>query len=150
MKKINIRKLSYHVRHTYLTMNNIVIGVALLIGASWAWGSVGVMQRNYTLQKEIDSKNREATLADLEVQNAKFEVKYHQSNEYKELAVRDRLGLADPGEKVLFLPPNTAAAKNADAEVAKKPASSTVIAPAGNVQQWMNFLFGGNREGLHK
>jgi cell division protein FtsB len=145
MQKINIRKFYYHVRHRYFTMNNVVIGIALIIGASWAWGSIGMMQRNYDLQKGVDGKAREALLAELEVQNLKFEQKYYQSEEYKELAVRERLGLVAPGEKVLFLPANSQAAKDADARLtAKKQAVSTE--PVGNLQQWLNFLFGGNRK----
>lgn len=144
MKKINIRKIYYHVRHRYLTMNNVVIVIALMIGASWAWGSIGMMQRNYALQKEIDSKNRQAKLAELETLNLQYQQKYYQSTEYKESAVRERLGLANPGEKVLFLPANSPAAIGADAKLTKKD-SATRADPPSNFQQWMNFLFGGNR-----
>ena len=144
MKKINIRKIYYHVRHRYLTMNNVVIAVALMIGASWAWGSIGMMQRNYALQKEVDAKNRDAKLAELETLSLKYQQKYYQSTEYKELAVRERLGLVNPGEKVLFLPANSQAAVEADAKLTKK---DTIVdsEPPSNFQQWMNFLFGGNR-----
>ncbi len=143
MQKINIRKFYYHARHHYFTMENAVITIALIIGASWAWGSVGVMQRNYDLQKEVYDKTRQLKLIELETQNLAYQQKYYQSSEYQELAVRSRLGLADPGEKALILPPNTLAAKSADATFAKK--MTTAAEPASNLQQWMNFLFGGNR-----
>jgi hypothetical protein len=146
MKKINIRRIYYHIRHRYLTMNNVVIGVALLIGLSWAWGSIGVMQRNYDLQKEVDTKARNLKLAELETQNLKYEQRYYQSSEYQELEVRKRLGLANPGEHVLILPPNTQQAKNADVVAINKPVR--VIEPTSDFQQWMNFLFGGNRRNL--
>lgn len=145
MKKINIRKIYYHLRHRYLTMNNVVIAIALIIGASWAWGSIGMMQRNYALQKEIDGKNRQAKLAELETFSLKYQQKYYQSTEYKELAVRERMGLANPGEKVLFLPANSQTAVEADAKLTKKEAIVRAEPPS-NFQQWMNFLFGGNRE----
>ncbi len=124
-------------------MNNVVIGVALVIGASWAWGSIGVMQRNYNLQKELDAKNRQQTLAELEVQNLSYQKKYYQSAEYQELAVRERMGFANPGEKVLVLPPNSAAAKQADQVVSGK--KTLTVEPTSNFQQWTNFLFGANR-----
>jgi hypothetical protein len=143
MKKINIRKIYYHVRHRYLTMNNVVVGIALVIGASWAWASVGVMQRNYGLQKEVDAKERQQKLAELETQNLKFQQKYYKSSEYQELAVRERLGFADPGEKVLILPPNSQEAKTADAALGKKVAMT--VEPTSNFEQWVNFLFGGNK-----
>ena len=146
MKKINIRKLYYLARHRYFTMNNAVITVAVVIAAAWAWGSVGMMQRNYALQQEVDGKTRQQKLVDLQVQNAQYEQKYYQSDEYQELAVRTNLGLANPGEKVLILPPNTQQAKDADTVVANKPAI-VAIAPSP-LQQWVNFLFGGNRQHL--
>jgi cell division protein FtsL len=148
MKNINIRKLSYHIRHRYLTMNNIVITIALAIGAGWAWGSIGMMQRNYALHKEVDSKARQEKLVELETENLQYEQKYYQSSEYQELAVREHLGLANPGEKVLILPPNSLEAKNADAVVSRKVTQN--VQPPTNFQQWMNFLFGGNRQNLQK
>jgi hypothetical protein len=148
MKKINIRRISYHVRHRYLTMNNIVIAVAFFIGASWAWGSIGMMQRNYDLQKQVDTKARQLKLTELETQNLAYEQRYYQSSEYQELEVRKRLGLANPGEHVLILPPNTQQAKEADAVVVNKPVRT--LEPTSDFQQWMNFLFGGNRQNLQK
>jgi hypothetical protein len=142
MQKTNIRKFYYQLRHRYLTMNNVVIGVALIIGASWAWGSVSMMQRNYDLQKEVDAKGRQEKLVELETQTLAYEQKYYKSSEYQELAIRERLGLAEAGEKALILPPNSLAAKNADTTVAPKKAK--MIEPTSNMQQWMNFLFGGN------
>jgi hypothetical protein len=142
MKNINIRKTYYHIRHRYVTMNNVVIAVALLIGASWAWGSVGVMQRNYNLQKEIDAKSRQEKLADLETQNLAYEQKYYQSSEYQDLAMRQRLGVGQSGEKALILPVNSQDAKNADTSVIKK--TLVAVEPESSLQQWVNFLFGGN------
>lgn len=148
MKGINFRRLYYQIRHRYATMNNLVIVVALLIGAGWAWGSIGVMQKNYKLQQEVDGKMRQEKLVELELQNAQYEQKYYQSEEYLELSIRTSLGLANPGEKVLILPPNTQQAKDADKVVANKP---TIVAAAPSpLQQWINFLFGGNRQHLQK
>lgn len=146
MKKINIRKLYYHARHRYFTLNNVVVGVAFLIGASWAWGSIGVMQRNYDLQKEVDSMTRQQRLLELETDNLTYEQRYYKSDEYKELAVRERLGLVKPGEKVVILPPNSEAAKRADSTITNR--QSAVIVPPSNFQQWMNFIFGGNSQRL--
>jgi cell division protein FtsB len=142
MKKINIRRLYYHVSHKYFTLNNVVIAVAFVIAASWVWGSLGVMQRNYDLQKEVDLKKRQLQLADLETRSLELEKRYYQTREYQELAVREDLGLVLPGEKVLILPPNTQAAIDADVTTATRAAVAAL--PVSNFQQWMNFLFGGN------
>lgn len=140
MKNINIRKWYYHIKHRYVTMNNIVIAVGLLIGISWTWGSIGMMQRNYMLQKEVDGKKQEQLLADLQVQTLTFAQNYYKSSEYQDLAMRKWLGVTDPGEKALILPPNTQWAKNADAAYQSRTTSAAPV--ESNLQQWVNFLFG--------
>ena len=114
MQKINIRKAIYHVRHRYLTFNNLVILTAFLIAAGWVWGSLQAMQRNYSLQKEVDLKQRELQLSQLQMESLQLQQRYYQTDEYKELAARDALGLVMPGEKILILPPNSEEAKKAD------------------------------------
>jgi len=140
MAKINIRKFIYAARHKYLTLNNVVILVAFLIAASWVWGSLGMMQRNYSLQKEVDFKKRQLELVELQRDNLEFQKKYYQTAEYQELAVRESLGLVRPGEKILILPENSEAAKKAD-----KASTNDIIAvtQTSNIEQWINFLFGG-------
>ena len=147
MQNRNIRRLYYHVRHHYFTTNNLVVVIGLLVAASWAWGSVQAMERNYALQKEVDFKQRQLQLAKLETQKLQYERNYFKSDEYKELAVREKLGLVAPGEKVLILPPNTAAA-SADETAAVASAPRPV--PESNFQAWVNFLFGGAYRSLHR
>lgn len=140
MNKINIRKLVYTIRHKYLTYNNVVILVAFLIAASWVWGSLQVMQRNYGLQKEVDLKKRELALTELQRDSLELEQRYYQTDEYKELAARESLGLVRHGESLLILPENSDAAKAADAPEAVVAVQKE---PSSNLEQWLNFLFGG-------
>src|SRR5665647_2959422 len=93
MKKINIRRTSYRIKKDFFTLNNAVILVAFVIASSWIWGSLQMMQRNFTLQKELDDKSRQLIVAQLDTDNAKLEQRYYLTDEYKELAVRQRLGL---------------------------------------------------------
>jgi hypothetical protein len=146
MKNINIRKIIYHVRYRYITMNNVVMVVALLVGIGWAWASIGAMQRNFILQKEVDDKFRQQKLLELEKTALDYQQKYYKTNEYQELAVRERLGLAFPGENVLLLPPNSEAAKQVDAVSQPGTTQPSTGPPMNNFQQWMNFLFGGNHQ----
>ncbi|MFZ1243304.1 MAG: hypothetical protein WAQ22_04150 [Candidatus Saccharimonas sp.] len=139
--KINIRKFFYTIRHDYLTFNNLVILAALLIAAGWAWGSLQVMQRNYALQREVDYKKRQLQLAELQKENLRLQNKFYQTDEYKELALRDSLGLVMPGEKLLILPENSAEAKAADKEATQT--TDTTVQETSNLEQWLNFLFGG-------
>ena len=147
MQKINIRKFVYHVRHKYVTFNNLVILTAFLIALGWVWGSLGVMQRNYSLQKEVDQKRRQLQLAELQKDSLELQKRFYQTNEYKELAARESLGLVMPGEKLLILPKNSEAAKKADAPVVA--ASAPVQESASNLEQWLNFLFGGYSKSLN-
>ncbi len=147
MPKTNIRRFIYAARHKYLTLNNVVILVAFLIAASWVWGSLGMMQRNYTLQKEVDLKKRQLELVELQRDNLNLQKRYYQTTEYQELAVRDSLGLVRPGEKVLILPENSQAAKDADAP---KAVANVVVDQTSNLEQWVNFLFGGYSKSINK
>ncbi len=147
MNKINIRRIYYQIRHKYLTLNNVVIVVALMIAAGWVWGSLDVMQRNYKLQKSLDDKSRQLIVAQLAVETEKLQQRYYKTLEYQELAVRQRLNLVSPGENVLILPSNSEEVKSAGK---KKITDPTVDAPTSNFTQWMNFLLGGNSKSLSK
>ena len=140
MRNINIQKIIYHVRHKYLTLNNLVILAAFLIAAGWVWGSLGAMQRNYSLQKDIDLKKRQLQLTELQRDNLSLQKNFYQTAEYQELAVRSTLGLVRPGEKALVLPANSAAAIKEDAAKVTTP---TTQVTTSNFEQWVNFLFGG-------
>lgn len=130
-------------------MNNIVLAVAAVIAVSWVWASVQAVQRNYQLQSEVDDKRRELQLTQLETDMLAYEQRYYKSREYLALESKRRLGLAEPGEKVIVLPPNSAQAKSFDADANSAATGLPADAPAPPpFQQWMNFLFGGSRQGL--
>lgn len=150
MPKIHLRKIIYTIRHNYLTFNNLVILVAFLIAAGWVWGSLQVMQRNYGLQKEVDYKQRQLQLVQLQRDSLQLQNRYYATDEYKELALRDSLGLVMPGEKVLILPDNSAAAKAADAAADAKTSPAPVTQEkTSNLEQWLNFLFGGYSKSIN-
>ena len=147
INKMTLRRLYYHARHNYFTTNNLVVLIGLFVAASWAWGSVQAMEKNYALQKEVDYKQRELRLAELKTQKLRFEQNYFKSDEYRELAVREKLGLINPGEKVLILPPNS---PSASADEKKLAANVPRAVPESNFQAWVNFLFGGAYRSLQR
>ena len=132
------KRFYYHLKHKYLTMNNIVVGVAILIAAGWAWGSITMMQRNYALQRDVDAQKRQAEILDLQVATMQYEQNYYKSDEYKDLAAREHLGLASPGEKMLILPANSSAAKREETPAVQQAVSK----PPSNFDQWVSFLIG--------
>lgn len=147
MQNQKIKRFIYHAKHQYFTMNNVVLAVAAVIAISWAWASVQAVQRNYQLQREVDDKRRQLALAELQTETLAFEQRYYKSREYQSLEAKRRLGLAEPGEKMVVLPPNTAAAKALDKDQPSNAFTLTDEGPAPPpFQQWMNFLLGGNSQ----
>ncbi|MCL2869481.1 hypothetical protein FWF48_01565 [Candidatus Saccharibacteria bacterium] len=145
--KTNIRKIKYRLKHDWLTINNVVTLVALLIAFNWVWSSISTMQRNYELQKRVDDKKRQLTVLQLETATLEYERNYYKTNEYQELAAREKLGLAWPGEHMLITPTSTDTTTN-ESEIA--PSTSTVERKKSNFVQWINFLFGANQNSLQK
>ncbi len=135
INKTTIKRYIYRLRHDYLTTNNVVMAVAFMIAISWAWGSVESMQRNYELQKMVDRKRQLVKLEELRVALLGYESKYYASAEYQDLAVRQRMGLATPGERQIIVP----STDEKGAYHASTPKQT--IAPSSNFQQWMDFLF---------
>ena len=142
MKNRHLHRALYQLKHRFFTLNNIVIGVAILIAAGWVWGSLGVMQRNYSLQRTIDQKSQELLLAELETRSLELEREYYKTREYQELAVRERLGKGTRGESVLIIPRRTPIT---DANVSPEPKGTQSVQTnqPSNFEQWMDFLFGG-------
>lgn len=122
---------------SHLTLNNGVLAVALLITASWAWGTVGAIQQNFVLQQEVDGISQQIAFQELENQTLQFENQYYGSKEYLELSARAHLNKANDGEKLLVLPPNTVTDSTPPTTQ-----SVTPISKRSNFQQWIYFLFG--------
>ena len=138
--KTKIRRAKYKISHNLLTLNNIVIFVAGAIAISWAWGSVMAMQKNYTLQQELDMKKRDRLVAEIQYETLEYEQKYLLSREYQEIAARDNLGLVKPGEQVLLLSEDNPGVSSDD----QSNSTSVDAAKESNFRQWINFLLGGN------
>jgi hypothetical protein len=138
----NSKRLLYHLRRDYLTLNNIVFAVAIVIALSWTWSSIDAMQQNYALQQSVDVKKQQLELEHLRVSTLELEGKYYDSYEYQELAVRERLGKGLPGESAVIVPstdqPDT------------QTTAATTPAQTSNFQQWMDFLFGSRAKSLQK
>lgn len=140
---MKLKQIYHQLRQQYLTTYNLILAVTVVVAIAWIWGSLGMMQRNYKLQKRLDDKERELMIAQLSVDKARLEQRYYQTVEYQELAVRERLSLALPGEHLLILPPNSEEAQQEEKEIIKE-------VPLSNFQQWVNFLTGVNARKMLK
>lgn len=142
MQNRQFKRILYLVRYQYLTTNNMVLVLAAVVALMWGWSSVEAVQSNYLLQKKVDDKKRQQKLVELETQNLEFEQKYYKSNEYLTLEAKRRLGLVEPGEKVLILPPNSEVVKAEDrADQTSDVAQIDNTPPPPPLQQWVDFFF---------
>lgn len=121
----------------FITLNNVVLVVAVFITLSWLWGTIQAIQKNFVLQQKVDDLKQEISVDQLENQTLQFQQKYLNSSEYLELNARAHLNKAMPGEKVVNLPPNTVAASPE-----KNTASTVGIKSRSDLEQWLYFLFG--------
>lgn len=123
----------------HATLDNAVLVVALLIAFSWVWNTIVAIQRNFTLQQQVDSLRQEIAVQELQNKTRQFQNKYYQSAEYQELSARERLNKAAPGEKVVILPPNTVHTTPVAVNIKE---DAQPITSRSNFAQWMYFLFG--------
>lgn len=130
------RRAKYYFSNDILTLSNIVMVSVIFISVIWVWGNITAMEKNYAIQKKLELKQRQALIDEISYKTLEYEQKYLKSSEYKELAVREKLGLAMPGEHVLILSKYPEEQKERRAETLK----------TSNFTQWINFLFGGNAQ----
>jgi len=130
------RRAKYYFSNDILTLSNIIMVSVIFISVIWVWGNITAMEKNYAIQKKLELKQRQALIDEISYKTLEYEQKYLKSSEYQELAVREKLGLAMPGEHVLILSKYPEEQKERRAETLK----------TSNFTQWINFLFGGNAQ----
>ena len=134
--KAKTRRLKYYFSNDILTLSNIIMVSVIFISVIWVWGNIAAMEKNYAIQKKLELKQRQALIDEISYKTPEYEQKYLKSSEYQELAVREKLGLAMPGEHVLILSKYPEEQKERRTEALK----------TSNFTQWINFLFGGNAQ----
>lgn len=136
-----MRKAKYWLKNDLLVLDNVVTIIAIALCLGWTWGAIESMSRNWTLSQDLINKQREQALLELEVETLELENAYYNSAEYQELAARKYQGKMLPGESMVYLPPNSEAAKTKHR--ASDPAETQVASTEmSNFAQWMKFLFG--------
>jgi cell division protein FtsB len=130
-----------------IDVRNIALYLFAVIVLAITWSGVKTVQHNYDLQKKISELKQQNTVIDLQNQNTNLQNKYLQTDEYLELAARQNLGLAAPGEKVLIVPKN-AAMKYVDPSLEKNGQQNNSNPPDNrpryvkNIEAWRDFLIG--------
>lgn len=133
--RTKIRRIKYRLSSDLMTVDNLIIAVSIIVAVAWIWGSISAMERNYALQQQLEVRKRERLLTEIKHKTLQYESEYLKSDEYREIAARENLGLVAQGESVLIL---------SEYPEEKAETSTSPTQKQSNFSQWMNFLFGGN------
>ena len=106
------------------------------------WNTVTAMQKNYRLQQKYDALKAEVELNELQNQNLKYTIAYLKTEDYQELAAREKFNKAFPGENLVYLPGNGAATQAPVVKSATAAAKQKSTGWKANVQAWWHFLQG--------
>lgn len=125
---------------------NIGLYIFVVIVLAIAWSGAKTVQNNYELEKKISAIKQQNAVLQLQNDNTGLQNKYYQTDQYLELAARQNLGLAAPGEQVLIVPKNVAL-KYVDPSLTPKSdetQSSTDHRSRliKNLEDWRDFLLG--------
>ena len=115
--------------------------IALLV----TWSGIKSIQTNYELQKQISGLMQQTDVKKLENGNLKLRNEYLKTDEYLELAARQKFGKAAPGEKVYIVPKDVALANSIDIpkpEDPKQQAEEDKPTYQKNLEAWYDFFFG--------
>lgn len=135
--KTKLRQLSYKIRHGFLSVENVVLVVAIVLCLVWTYQSILSMSRNWELVERLNSERKALELAKVEVETAQLENEYYASYEYQELMARKLANKQLNGEKMVYLPENTEVAKNKhNVEEVK-----TQEKEYSNFEKWVMYLF---------
>ena len=135
--KTKIRRLNYKMKHDFLTVENIVLLLAIILCFVCTYQSIVSMSRNWELSERLTAEKRELELLSMEVEAAELENQYLASNEYQELIARRNLDKKLEGENMVVMPENSEAAKT------KRQQVKTVenVKTYSNFEKWMMYLF---------
>ena len=136
--KTKLRRLNYKMRHDFLTVENVVLVLAILLCLMWTYQSIAAMSRNWELTERLATERKSLELLGVEVEAAELENEYYKTTEYQELLARKYLDKKMPGENMVIMPENSEKAKSkyevAVTEEKKEKEYS-------NFEKWMLYLF---------
>lgn len=122
---------------------NVALYIFSIVVLAITWSGVKTLQNNYDLQKKISTLKQQNTVLALQNDTTALQNKYYQTDEYIDLAARQNLGLAAPGEKELLIP-KSVAMKYIDQTLVPASKASTDNRPTfiKNLEAWRDFLLG--------
>ena len=132
-----LRRLKFKLNHDFFTVENVVLGLAIVLCLVWTFQSIKAMSRNWELSEKLTAERKTLELLKVEVEAAELENDYYKSDEYQELLARKQLDKKLDGENMVVLPENSEMAKNKY----KNSTTEVVEKKYSNAQKWMMYLF---------
>ena len=126
-------------RHDFLTIENVVLLLAIILCLNWTYRSIEAMSRNWELSERLNTAEKTLELKKIEIETEGLENAYLASDEYQELAARKFANKQLDGEKMVYMPENSERAKNKHtSEVALVSEEKKEYS---NFEQWMMYLW---------
>lgn len=138
--KTSFRRLRLRIKR-WFSQDRFGFFVAVIVCLAWTYGAVSSASRNWQLEQRLNNKRRELRLLELEIDTIELENQYYASEEYQELAAREKQNKVAEGETLIYLPENTDYAKHKNKIV--QPVINEEPEEKTNFEQWMSFVFGG-------
>lgn len=136
-----IRRFKYRLKHGFLSLENVVLALAVILCLVWTYQSIEAMSRNWELVERLNAEQKTLQLLTLEVEAAELENEYYASDEYRELAARKFANKQLLGEHMVYLPENSEKAKN------KYKTNVALVKEEqdySNFEKWLMYLFPNN------
>ena len=134
-----LRRIKYKLKHDFLSVETIVLVVAVVMCFVWTFQSIEAMNRNWELTEKLNMEKKSLALVTVEVEAAELENEYYASNEYQELMARKLAGKQLPGEHMVYLEENSDAAKNKHKKIeVQEPEAQKEYS---NPEKWFQYLF---------
>ncbi len=133
----------------HFTTSNVALYIFALIVLAITWSGVKTIQSNYELQKQVSVLKQQNDVTSLQNQTIQLKNQYYATDQYLDLAARQDLGLAAPGEQVLLISKATAL-KYVNTSIASQvqiSKSDTRPQFIKNMEAWRDFLLGRNVSG---
>ena len=131
------RRLGYKLRHDYLSIENVVLAVAIVLCLVLTYQSIEAMSRNWSLSEQLTTERKNLELMSLEVEAGELENEYYKTDEFQELMARKYLDKKMPGENMIIMPENSEEAINKYSETTIQNEDKEY----SNFDKWMMFLF---------
>ena len=126
-------------KHDFLTVENVVLAIAIVLCLTWTYQTIAAMSRNWELSERLTEERKKLELISVEVEAAELQNEYYKSNEYQELIARRNLDKKLEGENMVVMPENSEEAKNKHKNETK---ATTIEEPEySNFEKWMMYLF---------